>query len=46
MSHGQRLFKVKLVGFPVFSMIAMEDDVDALAVCISIFGADRVEWVR
>lgn len=46
MIDGRRCFQVKVVGKPPFSMICMEDGIDALAVCVGIFGIDRVEWVR
>jgi len=42
----KRCWQVKLYGMPDFSMIIMEDDVDPMAVCVSIFGVGRVEWVR
>jgi hypothetical protein len=43
---NKRCYQVKLIGRPAFSMIVMEDDVDAMAVCVSIFGLEAVEWVN
>lgn len=43
---SKRCYQVKVVGKQPFSMICMEDDVDAMAVCVAIFGIDSVEWVR